>query len=59
MAPWIANFLVPVSHWTIDFEIFSGISRKPNISAFQFGIALEFRAKIEQVMPKNVRSCVF
>ena len=60
MAPLIANFQVLVSHWTIDFEIFSGIiSMKPNISAFQNGMTLDFMATIEEVMPKDARKCVF
>ena len=60
MAPLIANFQVLVSHWTIDFEIFSGIiSMKPNISAFQNGMTLDFMATIEQVMPKRREEVCF
>ena len=55
MAPWIANFQVLVSHWTIDFEKKICMSIKPNISGFQNGMTLDFWAKIKQVMPQNVR----
>ena len=50
LCPWIANFQVLVSRWTIDFKIFSGISIKPNIAVFQNGMTLDFGAKIEQVI---------
>ena len=59
MAPWIANFEVLIAHGQRFSSKENYTLKIVNPSAFQNGLTLENRMKIEGARGKNVRSSIF